>query len=362
MHELLVDLFPWVVALYVAEGLAQPGRGHLLLVAGPWGRFGLRRAGVHLLGLSPFTEAIAAHDLPFLRGGGSLFLFDPRRRSEPALVAGEDLREVSIDAAGPAAREARKVRVGGEVAVLAPTAPWAERIRVDLAAALAAPGGAARDPGRLDVAAVRALRARQRGWVAALGAIAGLASALALVAWPAAAYAPERFPLPAGALLAALGTLALAAAGTTWAMLAACGEDRRIAAAAALHVAAYPIAALRPLLHASRSLYRRFDALAIAAALLPREELRVLAGRELWRARLSRAATPAALAPFWDERARDVRSVLGQAGLTEAEALAPQPPAGAVVSWCPLCGAQYRAGFERCKDCCVALLPFDATG
>ncbi|HET8538361.1 MAG TPA: hypothetical protein VFL83_00685 [Anaeromyxobacter sp.] len=358
MQELLADLFPWVVALWIVEGLAQPGRGHLLLVAGLRGRFGVRRAGLHLLGLSPWTEAIAAHDLPFLRGGASVFFFDPRRRSEPALVAGEDLSEIPIDQAGPIGREARKVKMGEEVVVLAPTAPWAERIRADLAAAVAAPGGAAPDATRLDVAAVRALRARQRPWVAALRAISGLASALALIAWPAAAWAPHRFPVPPGVLLAALGMLVLAAAGATFGMLGACGEARGVAAATALHLVAYPIAALRPLLHASRSLYRRFDALAIAAALLPREELRVLAGRELWRARLSREATPAALGAAWDRRARDLASVLAQAGIAESEALAPEPAAGGAASFCPLCGAQYRPGFDRCKDCHVAVLPF----
>lgn len=356
MHELLVDLFPWVLALWVAEGLAQPGRGHLLLVAGPGGRFEVRRAGLHLLGASPFTEVIAAHDLPYVPAVDGVLVHDPRARFEPALVAADDLREIPLAGPPTVSREGRRVRVAGELAVVAPTAAWAERIRADLAAV--AEGGPPPRPGRLDVAAARALRDRQRRWVAVLRAIAGAASALALVAWPVAAWAPDRLPLAAGPLLGAIGLLVLAAAGTTWGMLRACGESRGTAAAAALHLAAYPIAALRPLLHASRSLYRAFDALAIAAALLPREDLRVLAGRELWRARLSRDAAPPALARAWQAREREIVAVLRQVGMTEAEALAPEAPSADAASACPLCGAQYRAGFERCKDCGVGTVAF----
>lgn len=357
MHALLVDLFPWVVALWVLDGLAQLGRGHLLLVGGvlDGGRFGPRRAGLHLVGLSPLEEVVAVHDLPFLAAPAAVFLFDPRRRSEPALVAGADLRPVPLRALAPVEREGRKVRAGGRLAILAPSPEWAARLRDDLAQ-LAGGGGA--PPDRLDVAAARALRERQRPFLAPLRVAAALLFATAFVAWPAAAYAPDAAPLAPGAVLAVAGALVLAIAALTFAMLAACGEPRGRSAAAALHLALYPIAALRPLAHGPRSLYRRFDALATAAALLPPDRFADLAARELRRARLSRAATAPELAAAWDERARGLVRLLAAAGISEAGALAPPPRAPGAAAWCPLCGGQYRAGFERCADCGVAAEPF----
>jgi len=392
MQALLVDLFPWVVALYLADGLAQLGRGHLLLVGAAWGRFRVRRAGLHLVALSPLDEVVAAHDLPFLVSPRRVFLFDPRRRTEPALVAEADLEPVARGELVPVEREGRKVRAGGRVAVAAPTAGWAERIRADLAAladpaatgapadrsdpravgarpdrsdpGLAAappdsgPGPAAAHPDRIDLAAARALRARQLRWVPALRAAAGLLFAGTFLTWPAAAFAPQAAPIAPGPLLALLGALVLTVAGLTFGMLRACGEPVARALGAALHLAVYPVAALRPLAHGPRSLYRRFDAMTLAAALLPPEDLRTLAGRELRRARLSRAATPPELAAFWDERARGLVALLLAAGISEAEALAPPARAGEAAAWCPLCGAQYRAGFAACADCGVAAEPF----
>lgn len=358
MHALLVELFPWLVALWVLDGLAQLGRGHLLLVAGPAGRFRLRRAGIHL-SLSPLAEELAAHDLPFLAAGERVALFDPARRAELALVADADLRALPRAALAPVTREGRSVRAAGQVAVAAPTPEWAEVVRSRLEG-LARGGGAAPVDPREEVAAARALHARARVWRAALRVVAALLAAAVLVLWPAVAYAPGAVPLAPGTLLAAAGLLAVASAALTFAMLLACGERAGRSAAAGLHLLLVPVAALRPLAHGPRSLYRRFGAMAIAAALLPRTDFAALAARELRRARLSRAATDAALAPAWDARARELVALLEAVGVPEAEALAPPARAAGAAGWCPLCEAQYRAGFDRCASCGVAAVPFAA--
>jgi hypothetical protein len=356
MHELLVELFPWVVVLWGVDGLVQLGRGHLLLVHGGWGGFRLREAGLHLV-LSPLAEAVVAHDLPVLAARDRVFLFDPRRRSEPALVAGADLEALPRDALARVEREGRKVRLAGRVVVAAPTPEWAERIRGDLAALA---GGPAAAPDRHDLRAARALRARQRPFVGALRAGASLLFALAFVAWPLAAYAPAAAPLAPGVVLAGAGLVVVGIAALVFAMLVGCGEPLSRSAACALHLALYPVAALRPLVHGGRSLYRRFDAMTVAAALLPRERFGVLAARELRRARLSRDATLPELAGCWDDRAGTLARLLGEIGVPEAEALAPPPRGGDAAAWCPLCRGQYRAGYERCGDCGVRVEPFAA--
>jgi hypothetical protein len=172
--------------------------------------------------------------------------------------------------------------------------------------------------------------------------------------WPLAAYAPELAPVPAGGLIAALGVVVLAEALLVYFMLRACGEARRDAVRAALHLVTFPVAAVHPLLHASRSLYRRFEAPAVLAALLEPAAFHAFAARELWRARFSRAATDPELAHEWSRRERQLEALIVATGGTVAEALAPAPAAGAA-GWCPLCAASFLAGPERCIDCGVPL-------
>jgi hypothetical protein len=155
--------------------------------------------------------------------------------------------------------------------------------------------------------------------------------------------------------MAAVAVAVLGEAVLAFAMLRACGEGRGRAAGGALHLLLYPVAALHPLVHLSRGLYARFDAPAVAAALLAPEDLETLAGREIRRAAFSRAATPPELGPAWDARVRSLERALAEAGLDPARAGAPPRLGPGQGGACPLCGAGFREGFDRCSDCGVPL-------
>lgn len=353
MHALLADLWPWIVAFYVADGLVQLRSGHLLL-SSAGGRFALLRAGLHLPGLSPLAEAIALHDLPFLHAGARLWFPDPRRSAELPVVEPIDLREAAAASHSGVEREGRKLKDAGELLLVSPTPEGAEVSRERLAA-LASGRPPPPAPG---FDAARARRAAQAPFVAALRVAGALLSALVLLGWPAVAWGPPALGGAAGALLAATGVLVTIAAGLTFAMWRACGEPAGRSAAAALHLVSWPVAALHPLWHASRALYARFEPLAVAAALLPRDRFALLAGRELRRAAFSRSAGPTALAPAWDGRTATLEALLRAAGIRQDEALAPPARHADAGAWCPLCRVQWRPGFDRCDACGVPLERF----
>jgi len=360
MQALLADLFPWVAGFALADAVAQLLRGHLLLFRAG-GRFELLRAGLHFLWPWPWSEAVVVHDLPFLVDGDRVLVPDPRRRSEIAVLEPRDLGAVALDTLGPVTREGSRVVAGDTLLAAAPTAAWAESIRADLAELVAAPAEerealrARQVAGRADVAEVRALRGRQVAFLPWLAGLATLAFALVFVVWPLAAWAPRRVPVPGGVLLAALGVIMIMEALVAFAMLRDCGEPAGRSALGALHLLLVPVAALHPLQHAGRGLYRRFHPWAVAAALLPPAALHTLAGRELRRARLSRAAGGGALAAEWRLREQVLAAVMkaaGPAGDGEAGRTGAARGAAAV---CPLCGAAYVKGPTRCSDCDVAL-------
>ena len=122
-----------------------------------------------------------------------------------------------------------------------------------------------------------------------------------------------------------------------------------------------PWAGMHPLTHLSRSIYRRFDAPTALAALLPAREFHAFAARELVRARLSRARTPAELGPAWEERERHLSRLLAATGSSAAQALAPPPADGDSASYCPLCRTSFGAGIDACSDCGVAVEAYGQT-
>lgn len=353
MHELLVDLWPWLLGFYVVDSLAQLQRGHLLL-ASAGGPFAALRSGLHLAGVSPLSEGIALFDLPCLEAETELVLFDPRSRADPAVVEELDLWSPPTGATTPLSREGRKVSRGGTLLLVAPTPEHAEVERERLSAPRPredAPERAA------DLAPIHALRAAQRPWLLPLRATGGLLALAVGVGWPAVAWGPPELGPLAGWLLAGVAGLTAIEGALVFAMWRACGERWKDAAAAALHLVAFPVAAIHPLWHASRPLYRHHAPLAVAAALLPAERFARLAGRELRRAGYSRAATRPGLAAAWDARTRLIERLLEGRPGSRAVALAPPRREGGAAAWCPLCRVQWRAG-SRCDDCGVPLEPY----
>lgn len=356
IQALVVDLLPWLVVFFLADGVVQLGRGHLLLAGAR--RLRPLRAGLDWLGPSPLVEAVALFDLPYLRGGGRVWFLDPRRRTEPPVVEAADLTAVDLAASGVVTREGKAVTAGGKRVLSAPAAAIAQRLLDDLAprepTAPAAPRRLRR-AARTDLRAARAMRLRQRRYRPLLQATA-LALALHVLELALGAWGPLAGRIPLGPAGAGFGLLLVAAAALGTAFLRASGERWGTSLHGGLGML-LPWAALHPLVHLSRTVYRRFDALTAAAALLPPSSFHALAGRELVRARLSRARTAPELGPAWEERERLLIRLLEATGSSEEEALAPPPAQEGTAAYCPLCRTRYRAGFEGCADCGLPLEP-----
>jgi hypothetical protein len=357
MYALVAEILPWILAFALLDGVVQTRRGHLLLVSGG-GPFRVRRPGLHLVGLSPLDEVVAVQDLFPLASPTRLFVADPGARHDPPVVEGAALEAVPLASLQAVERQGRGVRGAGRLLAMAPTAAEAEAIRARLEGLAAAPEGeraallAAWAASRADAEGARSLRARQRPFLFPMRALAAVAWVSTFVLLPLGVLAPPVAPVPLGTALAAVAAAVVAEAALAFAMLRACGERRGRAAGGALHLLLYPVAALHPLVHLSRGLFARFDAPAAAAALLAPDELGILAGREIRRAAFSRAATPPELGPAWEARVRSLERALVAAGLDPARAPPPRPRPGLA---CPLCGAGFREGFERCSDCGVPL-------
>jgi hypothetical protein len=346
MDQLLAELLPWVLGFYALDGFVQLGRGHLLAAGG----FRLRplRAGLHWLGLSPLTEAAAVFDLPFLRSGGRLWVVDPKRRSEPTLIEAQDLTAVDLAAAGPPERLHKTVTMGEVTVAVAPTPAIAARLREVLAPAAPAPRG------RTDLRAARALRLRLRPYRISLQVLASLLALTLLVAAPLAVWSPLAvYPL-AAPVVRECGVLLLGLGVASAAYLRVAGEGwwRSVSGGLAMLL---PWESMHPLVHLSRSLYRRFDAPTTLAALLPPAEFHAWAARELVRARLSRERTPPELGPAWEEREKALTQLLAATGSSAEAVLAPPPAEEGSAAYCPLCRTPYREGFEECADCGVPL-------
>jgi hypothetical protein len=114
-----------------------------------------------------------------------------------------------------------------------------------------------------------------------------------------------------------------------------------------------PITTIHILHHLTRDLYHRFDSLTVAAELLERDDFKDQMRKELQRIHYLRArGVDESLNQFLDLRERTLETLRNDLGIPLEEiSAAPQRQDPLAVSYCPLCGIEYRSGFDTCSDC-----------
>ena len=354
MHALIEDVLPFLVAFYVVDGLAVARRYEWLLAA-PWSRFWATRSGFHLVGLSPFAEVVSAVDCPLRFGTVALYAETrPPSPGEPPELASVPLdglrvlvndrtlklgeRAVTLPSAAAAAHVAGVVR---DLAAR-PASERAHRLRTLLAETT-------------DLGALRARRAthlRFRGFLDWMGLALWIVTFVLLpvgVSWKW-----ERGPGLATVLLlgAALHAGILV---SSWVALRRLGYEPGRTATVLLPLVFFPPSAAHASFVVFRELYARFDPLAVAGLLLRPADFQERARLEVHRLRRE-AERGGEVAEWAGLREKAWSRVFVELGTSLPEVLRPPARRGDdAASYCPLCGAEYRAGFAVCAECRVPL-------
>lgn len=344
--ELVAEILPVLVALYVVDSALIVRSGQLLFVAGWGGRFEARGPGLRLPGLLPFAEAVLGARLPLRANDTGVWI--PGGRAGDRLVPYDAMQDVTADAG--LVRLGRGLELPVRPRALAPqVARVVERLRRTPRGRRLARLRRELRP-RVDPRALAALRARAARRLPALRLASGLCF-LAIFGLLPLSLVPElpRRPSPTVSLLLVLA-LYLATLGLSARLLRECGVRGGRLFGALLPLFLFPPAAAHAPSIVLRELYLGFEPLALARSLLPAGGLD----------RLDLALEPSppeSANPAWSVEAL-VRDLAGKARGAEAEPAAPVQRDAAARSFCPRCRAGYRADFSRCSDCDVALVPF----
>jgi len=353
--DLVADILPVLVGLYLLDGAARVRRGQVLLVSNGWGRFVARGPGFYLPGIWPTAEALLTATLP-LRATVSGVRVWSRTGSEKS-VDFADMEPARVD--GGAVRLGRGARL--EVAPPGLAAEVAEAVeRLRQTSSRRRPAVLRRELRRR--CAVGELRSRREVASRDLVVLKVLSSAFFLalfVVLPASLLPnlPVRPSPLAASVLAALLYGAVLVASVQ--LLRRWGLAPRQVASRLLPLLLFPPAAAHAASQVCRELLLGFEPAAVLAALLDEESFSATARRRRAERLLLAPAPGAEDDGAWnlDDLAWDL--VLEQSGHTDARLLLPPPREDASAgAYCPICRAEYRPGFARCSDCGVPLRAF----
>lgn len=288
------EIFPFLAALYVLDGLAWVGALDLLFVRWIWGWSAVEGRGVRLAGILPL-------DFAFL-------------------------------VPGPAA----------EPSVRRPDVYDPERWkRVP--------------PSSLDAEAARARLKAFREETQLLQVLSWGLFVLALLLLPAVLYLHPRPERLLGPLL--LGILALYAGmlGAAAFVVSRLRREGVLKKAALSTLLLSPISAARAVPALGRHLFEGFDPLAVAAVLLPRDRFLERVRAELHGASFAAEWGDEDWKRHWRERKKALLRLLEKQGIELPLPVRKDPEAQ---SWCPFCGGEFKAAEGSCEDCGLPLARF----
>lgn len=368
MRELLETVFPYLVILYVIDGITYVNTHHLLFVSYFGAGFKLVKSGAFFVNLSPLGHVTASHNLPICFSCNGVYFLTAGRRYETSLYHLEDFKCLPYQDMDTIEANGKEIKINGERLVKAPSSISTKQIAGIIQELKALKPGQRRKriqtflSETTDLQRVLATKRAYSLPFLCLMLLCSVLFILTFVALPLALYSELRWSINLIHLLLTFTLNYLLILGLTYFLLRRVyrGETGTIFQEF-LSVGLLPVSAIQALSHLTKDIYAEFDYVATAGVLLPLDLFRDLIRRELYRVNHAKGQnSDRDWAEFWALRENTLHRLIGQSDVTLAEILAaPEKQDVSAASYCPLCWAEYRVGFERCWECDVSLTAFE---
>lgn len=360
MLPTLQDLYPWLIALWLMEGVILVRPLHFVLVSHLGRRFTVRAPGLRLAGLLPVSRSFLAHHASVGLTAEGITVLTNRFPTEAARYERESFAILPYEAIGGVTAEGSTIRWDKRHETRLPSAAFAsllmERVRelVTLDPRRRAEKLASYEAKSFDAEAAIRLGEDLARPVALLKGAATSVFLLVLVLYPVLVYAEL-----ATYRWLALWLIALLSAQLT-VFVFACRLNREmkkrglnVNAGLLPWMLVYPPAAMHAPNSLTRDLYQVFDHVTVAAAILPRRQAIRLIRSELYGIRHAEATSDEKTwIDCWKRRRRELVALIQRQGWSEDEVLAaPERSDPVAARFCPLCHAEYVERAETCTDC-----------
>ena len=364
MLELISILYPYLVALYLADCLFYVGKQQVAFSSTLGGKCRKLNTGLHLAGFLPGDRLFITGKRPFgLTASGMYNPLEQGRKTESRHRPEnyDFLPFAGIDALSTDGNTLQLMD-GVSIQTNSPqqASLWAHRLS-KLGALPYADRKTAIEAGILNDADLDATRQTYDRWSLKAGPI-NLMSALMFACFfallPMGLYlVPVAASLVVGLLIFMLCLYAMILAAAWRQHKHLYPEDTGNLYKLIATLLFSPVSVMHISVHLTRNLLAGFDCMAVSALLLPRKQFADAMRRELHLIESTRRYRDKfGWEDYWRMRSAAMQTLLEKAALTIDDVFArPQRNESAAVAYCPVCRTEYRDGYNSCSDCAVPL-------
>ncbi len=368
MSLTLQDLLPWLVLLYLVEGLVFLRPLQLAFVS-PFGeRFSMKGSGLRFLGLLPFTRSYQSHRIPIGVTASGVYVLSEQNPTEAARFERESFRFFPYDQLTGLFADEATVHWDKQTRTRLPTKLFAADL-VDRIRKLCLLGRkkrtaeikAAYSKG-FDLDHLTRLRDTLKGPLRWLTFMCGAVFYMLLVFLPVMLIFERLDTRMLAVWLTLLIVADAAVAATGYRLIRKMREQGlHTGFAQLLYYLIYPPAAIHAASKITCETYRSFDYLALAASTLSREKLLSVFRAELYGiAHAMKSCDAESWREHWELRRTTVLALLEKVKLSESEALGSPARKDPVASrFCPACEMEYLDRAGTCTECQFDLVELD---
>ena len=367
MKYLLEVLFPCIVILYLIDCIAYVKNDHFLLVANFGKRFKVKRPGIRLIGILPTAKAILLTNIRVYFTKIAIYILEDDIPSDNLIseinhynsLEYKDITEVRTDG--------KDVTINGEKLIKTQSPIMAGQLsKIIESLKISDPSERGKKikgflEKTINLEEIRLINTNHQKIFLWLEILCILLFVFWFIELPILLYSNLFFFPTIYILLSYIAILYVLIIVLSIFAERRIYQNRRKGSFALLSLILSPVSAINAVSSFTRDIYAEFDYLAVAAELLPQNSFKGLIGTELARvSNLRNLAHNSDLEEYWRIKEECLHNLLAKVGVPLEEIFtAPQKRDVSAETYCPVCNAEYRSGFNSCSDCGVPLKAYN---
>ena len=362
MKYILGVLFPYIVLLYLIDSIIYIRKNHFLFISRFRKYFKLKQSGLHLVGILPIDKAVVCQSLPLYFTTLGIYLPRDHAYQQNGIIELESLDFISYKDLSNTQLEGKNVRINKEKVIKTASSNIAKQI-IKFVKDLKILDVKDRYD-KIQVSLKDAINLREIQNITSIYLKYGfylqiLCSVLFIcmfIILPLTLYTHLYLYINIYSLLFYMASIYLAILTVVCLLIRNLNTPKRQKLYTIISIILSPITAVHVLSNLTRESYLTYDYLAVAAELLPRSKFKYLFSCEFEHISILKYSSRDDLREYFLVKEKCLRDLLARLGITmEQLPSSPEKRDWSADSYCPVCRAEYRAGFTECSDCGTGL-------
>ena len=366
IKHILGVLFPYIVILYLFDCIVYIRKNRYLFISRFRKYYKLKKPGLRLVGILPIDKVVVCQDLPVYFTTNGIYIQRNKDCLNNVIAEIQNLDFISYDDISNIQVEGKNIKINETEVILAPCSKLAGQYANFIEDILKLETTERREKIRdfladtVNLREIRKINSIYLNYSSYLQVLCSSLFVCTFIVIPLALYSHLHLYIKVISLLFYVAFVYILTFIIAYFALSSLYKPEKVNLGTIFSMLLSPITAAHVLSNLAREIYLPYNYLAVAAELVPADKFKYLISREFERIEISKdTCRREDLVEYFSWKEKCLSDLAANFGIRMKEIMSsPEKWDQWADCYCPVCRAEYRAGFRECSDCGVALKRF----